>query len=75
MQNSTIQSRQSELPRYEINPQSTQLTQFTSFCATRQLSSLEPIISLEPMPYGIVASIDASHIRVLSGIVTFSTVP
>ena len=31
VQNSTIQSRQSELPRYEINPQSTQLTQFTSF--------------------------------------------
>ena len=42
----------------EINPQSTQLTQFT-LCATRQLSSLA-WASLEPMPFGIVASIDAS---------------
>ena len=42
----------------EINPQSTQLTQFTLY-ATRQLSSLA-WASLEPMPFGIVASIDAS---------------
>ena len=42
----------------EINPQSTQLTQFTLY-ATRQLSSLT-WASLEPMPFGIAASIDAS---------------
>ena len=58
VQNSAIQSRQSEQPKYEINPQSPQITQFTLY-ATRQLSSLARA-SLEPMPFGIVASIDAS---------------